>query len=144
MIDIRQYLPHRYPMQMVDTIVAITETDIATEFVVQGDNIFVKSSVLEEAGLIENMAQTCSAVVGQFYFSESNPTPNVIGYIGAIRSLDIVELPQVGQTVTSHARLVSKMDMGDFSMSTLECEARADDGLLAKANMNLFIKEMPK
>ena len=65
-------------MQMVDTIVAITETDIATEFVVQGDNIFVKSSVLEEAGLIENMAQTCSAVVGQFYFSESNPTPNVI------------------------------------------------------------------
>ena len=90
------------------------------------------------------MAQTCSAVVGQFYFSESNPTPNVIGYIGAIRSLDIVELPQVGQTVTSRARLVSKMDMGDFSMSTLECEARADDGLLAKANMNLFIKEMPK
>lgn len=131
-------------MQMVDFIVEVTATEITTEFVVRSDNIFVESSVFTETGLIENMAQTCSAVVGQVYFSDSNPFPNVIGYIGAIRNLEIIELPHVGQTVVCKAYLISKMDMGDFSMSNLECKAYCEESLLAKANINLFIKEVSK
>ena len=69
MIPIQKYLPHQPPMQMVDTIISITNTDILTEFFIDEKNIFVYDDFFSEAGLIENMAQSCSAIIGQFYWA---------------------------------------------------------------------------
>ena len=83
MIPIQKYLPHQPPMQMVDTIISITNTDILTDFFIDEKNIFVYDDFFSEAGLIENMAQSCSAIIGQFYFLNPNQEKNIIGYIGS-------------------------------------------------------------
>ena len=57
-IPIQQYLPHRAPMQMVDTITNISSTHVVTEFTISSSCIFVAKGVFAEIGLIENMAQT--------------------------------------------------------------------------------------
>ena len=71
-ISIHKYLPHHPPMQMVDTITDISNTHVVTEFTVTDSCIFVDEGVFVEVGLIENMAQTCSAIVGQFLFGIEN------------------------------------------------------------------------
>lgn len=88
-ISIGKYLPHRPPMLMVDTITAIDDTSVVTEFFIKENGIFLEKGHLTEAGLIENMAQTCSAIVGQFFFGINDVSKNVIGYISAIKRADI-------------------------------------------------------
>ena len=41
-ISILKYLPHRPPMQMVDTITHINDTSIVTEFLIPEDCIFLE------------------------------------------------------------------------------------------------------
>ena len=67
-VDIQNYLPHRAPMLMVDLILNIDSNSVETVFLIKDDNIFVQNNVCIEAGLIENTAQTCSAIVGKKYF----------------------------------------------------------------------------
>ena len=69
-INIQEYLPHRTPMLMADTVLEITEKYAVTEFTILPDNIFVENGFLTEAGLIENCAQTCSTITGQQLFTD--------------------------------------------------------------------------
>ena len=55
-------------MQMVDTITDISNTHVVTKFTITDNCIFVDEEVVVEVGLIENMAQSCSAIVGLFLF----------------------------------------------------------------------------
>ena len=70
--SILKYLPHRAPMQMVDTITLINDISIVTCFQIKEDCIFLYEGHFTESGLIENMAQTCSAIVGQFFFDKND------------------------------------------------------------------------
>ena len=81
-------------MQMVDTITDISNTHVVTEFTVTDSCIFVDEGLFVEVGLIENMAQTCSAIVGQFLFGIEDSSNYVIGYISAIKKLEIFTLPK--------------------------------------------------
>lgn len=98
-ISIHKYLPHRPPMQMVDTITDISNTHVVTEFEVKSTCIFVEEGKFAEVGLIENMAQTCSAIVGQFLFGIEDTSNYVIGYISAIKKLELFALPKVQEVV---------------------------------------------
>lgn len=72
-IDIKHYLPHRKPMLMVDMILEMDHENVQTVFEIKADNIFVSNGNFIESGLIENAAQTCSAIVAKdFYVDENN------------------------------------------------------------------------
>ncbi|MDO4881164.1 MAG: acyl carrier protein [Capnocytophaga sp.] len=142
MIPIQKYLPHQPPMQMVDSIISITKTDIITQFLVTENNIFVSENIFSEAGLIENMAQSCSAIVGQFYFLEQKENTKVIGYIGSIKKMEIFSLPKIGQNIQTKAQLLSNIETENFSMTSLSCETFWQEKQLAKAQINLFIQEI--
>ena len=142
MIPIQKYLPHQPPMQMVDTIISITNTDILTEFFIDEKNIFVYADFFSEAGLIENMAQSCSAIIGQFYFLNPNQEKNIIGYIGSIKKMEIWSLPKVGQTIKTKAHLISNLEAENFSMTSLFCQSYFDEKPLAEAQINLFIQQL--
>lgn len=101
--SILKYLPHRPPMQMVDTITLINDTSIVTCFQIKEDCIFLCEGYFTESGLIENMAQTCSAIVGQFFFDKNDEgSKKIIGYISAIKKAEIFDLPQVTQIGRAH------------------------------------------
>ena len=58
-------------------------------------------------GLIEHMAQTVALYTGYQYFLKNEPAPT--GYIGAIKKVEIDQLPKISQelitTVTFYMRL---------------------------------------
>ena len=140
--SILKYLPHRPPMQMVDTITHINDTSIVTSFQIKEDCILLDNGYFTESGLIENMAQTCSAIVGQFFFDKNGEgSKYVIGYISAIKKAEIFDLPEVTQTIRTEASLLSRYDDKGYSICAMDCAAYYQQHLLATAQMNLFIKE---
>ena len=141
-ISIHKYLPHRPPMQMVDTIIDISNTHVVTEFEVKSTCIFVEEGKFAEVGLIENMAQTCSAIVGQFLFGIEDTSNYVIGYISAIKKLELFALPKVQEVVRTEAELLSRFDTDEYYICSMRCNAFVGDILMATAEMNLVIKNL--
>jgi predicted hotdog family 3-hydroxylacyl-ACP dehydratase len=144
-VDIQNYLPHRVPMLMVDLILDINSNFVETTFLIKEDNIFVDNNIFVEAGLIENTAQTCSAIVGKKYFFEEDGTENenvnVIGFISALKNLKIHLLPKAGDTITTKANLVSKFIGDDYTLCTMSCESLLEDKILLECEINLFIQK---
>ena len=129
-------------MQMVDTITNISNTHVVTEFEVKSTCIFVEEGKFAEVGLIENMAQTCSAIVGQFLFGIEDTSNYVIGYISAIKKLELFALPKVQEVVRTEAELLSRFDTDEYYICSMRCNAFVGDILMATAEMNLVIKNL--
>ncbi|HEU0124741.1 ABC transporter permease [Flavobacterium sp.] len=144
-VDIQNYLPHRAPMLMVDLILDIDANFVETVFLIKEDNIFVQNDVFNEAGLIENTAQTCSAIVGKKYFFEEDGTENeninVIGFISALKNVKIHALPKVGDSIITKADLVSKFTGDDYTLCTMNCQSSVEDQILLECEINLFIQK---
>ncbi|QEE48610.1 ABC transporter permease [Flavobacterium alkalisoli] len=144
-IEIQKYLPHRAPMLMVDLIVSMDHENVKTIFTIAEDNIFVEKGQFVEAGLVENAAQTCSAIVGSSYFvdaeGEDIPGVRVIGFISSIKSVKIHALPKVGAEITTTAVLQSSFDMGTYTTCTMQCSTYDGDTLLLEGDINLFIQQ---
>jgi predicted hotdog family 3-hydroxylacyl-ACP dehydratase len=142
-IEIQNYLPHRAPMLMVDLIITMDENNVQTTFLVEEDNIFVDNGVFYESGLIENAAQTCSAIVANSYFRDktTNVIPEVIGFISSIRSIHIHSLPGTGSEITTIASLISSFDTGSYITCMMSCKTFCGEALLLEGEINLFIQE---
>jgi predicted hotdog family 3-hydroxylacyl-ACP dehydratase len=146
-IDIRNYLPHCAPMLMVDLILAMDKTSVETEFKIHHDNIFVANGVFTEAGLIENAAQTCSSVIAKGFYIDSSDDQDVhvMGFISAIKKLNILTFPKSGTKIKTKSTLVSKFVTDDYSLCTMACQTFDDNGqLLLEGELNLFIQEKTK
>ncbi|WP_300565739.1 ABC transporter permease [Flavobacterium sp.] len=144
-IDIKQYLPHRKPMLMVDWILQLNNHEVKTIFEIKSENIFVENGIFAEVGLIENAAQTCSSIVGQSFFLDENhkvkDDVEVIGFISGIKKVKVIALPQVGSTINTNAVLHSRFDNDHYSICTMACTTFCNDELLFEAEINLFIQE---
>ncbi|MBV8325819.1 ABC transporter permease [Chryseobacterium sp.] len=137
-INIHNFLPHRDPMLMADYILELTEEKVVTSFEIKEDNIFVHRNEFVEAGLIENLAQTCSSILGQSFFENPEADTRVIGFITHIKKIEIFALPNVGDTIISKASLVSQFE----NICHIFCETFNNDELLIRADINLFIQEV--
>ena len=144
-VAIHDFLPHRAPMLLVDLILELNDLEVKTIFQINEDTLFVENNVLAEAGLIENAAQTCSSIVAKGYFLDENNEDKegvkVIGFISGIKKLKVHHLPEVGQTIFTHATLGSRYDCPDYSICTILCKTFYEDKLLFEAEINLFIQE---
>ncbi len=132
-------------MLMVDLILDIDANFVETTFLIKEDNIFVANSIFIEAGLIENTAQTCSAIVGKKYFFEEDGTENenvnVIGFISALKNAKIHSLPKAGDTIITRANLISKFAGDDYTLCTMSCKSLLGEQLLLECEINLFIQK---
>lgn len=138
LINIHNYLPHREPMLMVDYILELTKENVITSFIITEDNIFVHNNELIEAGLIENLAQTCSSILGQSFFENPEADTKVIGFITNIKKISIFSLPKTGDKIISKASLISQYE----NICNIFCETFNNDELLIRAEINLFIQEI--
>lgn len=146
-IPIQEFLPHREPMLMVDYIVEISQRHVICDYIIEASDIFLNSGCLQEVGLIEHMAQTCSSIVGQNYYNEDyDPAVDarVIGFISGIKSVTISELPQLGQCLRTKATLVSQFEGVGYTICNMSVEACVDERRVAAAEINLFLKERNK
>lgn len=140
-------MPHRLPMLMIDELVLINTESARTKFRIKDDCIFVKSRKLQEVGLIENAAQTCSTIVGQSFFDKDDidgKSNKVVGFISAIKNVAIYDLPSVNEEVETEANLIAKFDTDSYSICTMSCTTSSENKKIADFTMNLFIQEIEK
>lgn len=140
-MDIHAYLPHTYPMLVVDRILEIHPEGVKCEYLVPQQSIFMDEGKLTEAGLIENAAQSASCIVARGY---SHGGKAVIGFISSIRTVTIHHLPPQGAHIVSTATLISRYDGDNYSTCRLQCLTFHGEMLLLEGEINLFIQEHEK
>lgn len=118
----------------------IKKDEAITSFKILEENIFVKNGFFTETGLIENIAQTCSAITGQEitedFEDHHDPGSKVIGFITNIKKVKIFDVPKVGDTIVSKAVLNSQFG----EICTISCTTFLGEKVLVEAEISLFIK----
>jgi predicted hotdog family 3-hydroxylacyl-ACP dehydratase len=135
-INILKLIPQQPPFVMVDRLLYTEHQTTKTAFTVREDNIFVDSGVLAEAGLIENIAQTCAARVGNMG-SETESNSVKIGFIGVIRNLEIARLPKVGETIVTQVNLVDEV----FHITLVNATVSIEDEIVTSCEMKISITD---
>ncbi len=132
--NILSVIPQRPPFVMVDQLLACDILSSRTSLQIRSENILVENGELSEAGLIENIAQTVAASAG--YTALKNDEPVLIGYIGAVKNLDIAALPKVGDIINTEVTVINQVFGVTIATGSVECKGE----ILAKCEMKIFIK----
>ena len=99
-------LPQKEPMLMVETLLHHTPTSAEVTFTIPDDNIFLENDTFLESGLIEHIAQSIALQKGYTNFILQKSTP--MGYIGAIKNLQLYQLPKVGDVIHTHINIINE------------------------------------
>ncbi len=143
--NFKDFLPHRGAMLMVKDLLFIDEETVASGLPIVESCIFIENGFLSAAGLIENAAQTSTAIVGQGFFSEDDVTGesnNLIGYINAIRKVEIFQLPKIGEYLTTKATLISRLDTDTMCICNIKCSTFIKEKLIVDCTFNFIIHEV--
>lgn len=144
-LDISKFLPHRPPFLMVDQLLTLDDTHVTTSFIIKPDCIFNEDGIFNEAGLVENAAQTCSSIVGKSFFNEDDiegKGTKLIGFISAIKKVEIKSCPKVGSKIITNATLKSRFDTDEYSICTISCIITLEHIELLSCELNLLIQEL--
>ena len=136
-INILELLPQQPPFVMVDRLLASSREITKTALTVREDNIFYDNGVLSEAGLIENIAQTCAARASNISKEEGSTGGVKIGFIGAIRNLEIARLPKIGETIITQVNLVEDV----FQMTLVHATVSVENEVITSCEMKISMTD---
>ena len=131
--NILNLIPQKPPFVMVDKLLYSEENITRTSFIVVLENIFFENGKFLEAGLIENIAQTAAAGAG--YFSRLNNKPVSVGYIGAVKNLEIFALPKMNDELITEVTIEDKV----FNVTIISGKVWCKEKLIAQCEMKIFI-----
>jgi predicted hotdog family 3-hydroxylacyl-ACP dehydratase len=133
-IDVKTIIPQQTPFVMIDRLVHFDTVFTRTEFEIQPDNMFVEEGKFLEAGLIENIAQTCAARLG--YINTVLLKDGVhLGFIGAMKSLIINKLPEVQSKLDTTIEVVNEV----FNITLVHATIRCNDEVLVTCEMKISL-----
>lgn len=131
-IDIHNILLQREPMLLVDSLIHFDDRVTITETSIKAGGVFIENGTLSAAGMMENIAQTCAARIG--YINKYILKKNLkIGYIGAINSYVVSDLPPVGTTITTIAEKIEEA----LGILLVKAEVKDANKIYAKAEVKM-------
>lgn len=135
-IDIHELLPQQEPFVMIGKLTAFDEKRTVTETVIKEDNIFVSNGEFSASGLVENIAQTCAARIG--YVNKYILKKGIqLGFIGAIRNLEITGFPKVGDVITTCVTVIDDVLGMTLANAVVTCNGET----LATTEIKIAVKE---
>ncbi len=97
--DIYKLIPQRHPFVMVDEFEATGDNAGQSALCVRTDNYFIlPDGTMAETGLIEHVAQSCSALAGSHALSGGSSAPPV-GIIGEVKHFSCNRRPRSGERI---------------------------------------------
>jgi len=130
--DIVPLIPQKPPFVMVGKLVSTNENTTLSSFAINEDNIFVRNNLFQEAGLMENIAQTAALRAG--YNASIENKPIAVGYIGAVSHFEIFDLPKVGDEITTMIATQNQI----FDITVLSGRIWVENKLIAQCEMKVF------
>lgn len=120
--NIFSYIPQRPPFVFIDTVEEMSENSACTRYTIPEACPLLSDGVLPLSGLLENAAQTCSVIAG-----------NRIAYLGAVKQMEVMRFPRVGETLCSEA--VVKQEM--LNISLIECTTCIQNEIIATTTLKI-------
>jgi len=130
--DIIPLIPQKPPFVMVGKLLFVDNDITRSSFVIQADNVFVKNNQFQEAGLLENIAQTAALRAGYLASTENKPVK--LGYIGAVKDLEIFSLPKTGDKLITEITIIDNI----FDVTVIAGKVWHNEQLLAQCEMKVF------
>jgi predicted hotdog family 3-hydroxylacyl-ACP dehydratase len=127
-------IPQKPPFVMVSKLLDVEENSTRSSFLINDDNVFVKNGFFQEAGLMENIAQTAALSAG--YIAQAENKPVAVGYIGAVNHFEVFDLPKTGDEIITEISTQNQI----FDITVLSGKVWLGDRLLAQCEMKVFIK----
>ncbi|WP_413510967.1 hypothetical protein [Myroides odoratus] len=128
-------IPQRAPIVMVDTLYQFGEDFIEAGLSIKSDNICVEDGYMQEAGIIEHMAQAVALHTGYAYYLQNKQAPT--GYIGAIKKIDINQLPEVGEKLITKAQILHEF----MGVTLVELTTTCNEILIATGQMKTVLAQ---
>lgn len=136
-IDIQEILPQRPPFIMVDKLLYCDLQTTRTALLVRDDNVFCDNGILSEAGIAENIAQTCAARLG--YINKYLHNSSIkIGFIGAIRNQEFLRLPHTGETLVTQIETMQEV----FRTTLVNAIVHAGNELITSCEMKIALTDI--
>ena len=135
--DIKNLIPQRDPIMMVDKLIDVDGDVAVTSLTVRDDNYFIdENGLLAEPGLIEHIAHSASAFAGYRAMASGAVIPPV-GYIGEGKRFHCYRRPYVDDEL----RTVITMGTEIAGVTVITGEIRLGDEIIADTQMKIFIEK---
>lgn len=131
--DIINYIPQRPPMVMIGGLLAVEKQATRTGLQIAADNMFVENGRFTAPGLMENIAQTAAARVGYIARQENTPVP--VGFIGAVKDLEVFELPPADAFIETETIITYQV----FNATMVTGKVLFEGRVMAQCEMKIFI-----
>ena len=96
---VQSLIPQKAPFVMVDALYVFEENALTAGLTVEEENIFTENGYFTEPGIVEHMAQSVALYTGYQYYLKKEEAP--IGYIGSIKDVAIIRLPQINEKLVT-------------------------------------------
>ena len=132
------YIPQRAPFFMIDDVIYAEGNITKTNLTIRKDNLFIIDGHFTEPGLIENMAQTAGAGTGYRALKDNKPQP--MGYIAALKNINIFSLPALGDTITTEAVFLQAL----LNFHLVRGKVMVGDKEIANCEFKIFVTPDPQ
>lgn len=135
--NILELIPQRYPMVMIDSLVACDEKKVVTRLTIRGDNLFLDRRGLTTGGMMENIAQTAAARTGYLLLNkpEGSNFKAPIGVIGSIKNFRMYFQPPVGAVITTTVSIKHEV----LQATVIKGKVEMNGELVAESDMQIFL-----
>ena len=128
-----QLIPQKFPFVMIDKLLSFSENESIAGFTISPENIFVDGLVFQESGLIEHMAQSVALYTGYQFYLKQEPAPT--GYIGAIKSIEILKLPKVGEDIETTVSIIQEF----MGVTLVDISSKVNNEVIAFGQMKTVL-----
>ena len=135
---IKNLIPQREPILMIDELVEQDEHKTVTSFLVTPENMFMRDGKLQEGGLLENIAQSAAARAG-YYYHQMNENPP-LGFIGAISKVKIEGFPEANDLLKTTIEMKSEV----FNITLIRGFVEVNGNIIADCEMKIVIDDNRK
>ncbi|MCG2610969.1 hypothetical protein LZZ90_05570 [Flavobacterium sp. SM15] len=128
-------IPQKYPFVMVDKLLSFSENEVVAGLKVSEDNIFESGTVFQESGLIEHMAQSVALFTGYQFYLKKEPAPT--GYIGSIKSIEILRLPNLNEEIVTTVNVLHEF----MGVTLVDISSKINELEIARGQMKTVLAQ---
>jgi predicted hotdog family 3-hydroxylacyl-ACP dehydratase len=126
-VPIEALLPHRPPMLWIESLIECTDTTVTATALLGHEHFTVDSGTVPECVLVECMAQTVAAALGQRARTRghsANAGVGAPGMLAAVSNFQIHSLAPVGKPLRIEVREVKRLGPMLMVAGTVSCDGK--------------------
>ena len=133
-LAIENLIPHRAPMRFVDALAECTDTTAIATVCFNADSFAVVDGFVLETALVECVAQTVAAALGQRARQPGQAERLGNGMLVAVSNFKIVSRPAAGKTLRIEVRELKRLGLMLMISGNISCEGQP----VASGEMTLY------